>query len=51
MKKRAIFGGTFDPIHNAHIVVAREAADALALDEVLMIPCWSTAAQRGERSL
>lgn len=36
--RRAIFGGTFDPIHRAHIVVAREAADAFGLDQVLMIP-------------
>lgn len=36
--RRAIFGGTFDPIHNAHLIVAREAADTFALDEVLMIP-------------
>ena len=36
--RRAIFGGTFDPIHKAHLVVAREAADAFALDQVLMIP-------------
>jgi nicotinate-nucleotide adenylyltransferase len=36
--KRAIFGGTFDPIHRAHLVVAREAADAFALDQVLFIP-------------
>jgi nicotinate-nucleotide adenylyltransferase len=36
--RRAIFGGTFDPIHCAHIVVAREAADAFGLDQVLMIP-------------
>lgn len=34
----AIFGGTFDPIHTAHIVVAREAADAFSLDRVLFIP-------------
>jgi nicotinate-nucleotide adenylyltransferase len=36
--RRAIFGGTFDPIHTAHIVMAREAADAFSLDQVLMIP-------------
>lgn len=36
--RRAIFGGTFDPIHRAHLVVAREAADAFALDQVLFIP-------------
>jgi nicotinate-nucleotide adenylyltransferase len=34
----AIFGGTFDPIHRAHLVVAREAADHFALDRVLFIP-------------
>src|SRR5712691_1440859 len=36
--RTAIFGGTFDPIHRAHLVVAREAADAFALDQVLLIP-------------
>jgi nicotinate-nucleotide adenylyltransferase len=36
--RTAIFGGTFDPIHEAHLVVAREAADAFALDRVLFIP-------------
>ena len=36
--RRAIFGGTFDPIHCAHLIVAREAADAFALDQVLLIP-------------
>jgi nicotinate-nucleotide adenylyltransferase len=36
--RTAIFGGTFDPIHSAHLVVAREAADAFALDQVLFIP-------------
>ncbi|MEO5924062.1 MAG: nicotinate (nicotinamide) nucleotide adenylyltransferase [Bryobacteraceae bacterium] len=36
--RRAIFGGTFDPIHKAHIVMAREAASAFSLDQVLMIP-------------
>jgi nicotinate-nucleotide adenylyltransferase len=34
----AIFGGTFDPIHNAHLAVAREAAGRFGLDRVLLIP-------------
>lgn len=34
----ALFGGTFDPIHNAHLAVARAARDAFALDRVLLIP-------------
>jgi nicotinate-nucleotide adenylyltransferase len=36
--KTAIFGGTFDPIHSAHLVVAREAAETFSLDRVLFIP-------------
>jgi len=34
----ALFGGTFDPPHSGHIAVARAAADAFALDEVLFAP-------------
>jgi nicotinate-nucleotide adenylyltransferase len=33
-----LFGGTFDPIHNAHLSLAREAADSCALDQVWFIP-------------
>jgi len=34
----AIFGGTFDPIHGAHLTVALEAARAFELDQVLLVP-------------
>ena len=34
----ALFGGTFDPIHDAHLIVAREAAHAFDLNRVLLIP-------------
>lgn len=36
--KLAIFGGTFDPIHLAHLAVAREAVSGFALDRILFIP-------------
>lgn len=33
-----LFGGTFDPIHFAHLAVAQEAAETLGLERVLFIP-------------
>ena len=38
MKRIGLFGGTFDPVHNAHIALAQVALAQLRLDEVRWIP-------------
>jgi nicotinate-nucleotide adenylyltransferase len=40
--KTGILGGTFDPIHNAHLMIAGEALKRLGLDEVIFIPTSHT---------
>jgi len=36
--KIGIYGGTFDPIHHAHLILAREALEKLQLDRIIFVP-------------
>lgn len=38
MKKIGILGGTFNPIHNAHLAIARQAKEQFRLDQVWFLP-------------
>ena len=42
MAATGILGGTFDPVHNAHLAMARAALDHLGLDNLLFIPTGRT---------
>ena len=33
-----IFGGSFDPIHHGHVILARAAREKLGLDRIVFIP-------------
>lgn len=37
-KKIGIMGGTFDPIHYGHLILAQNALEAFGLDDILFIP-------------
>jgi nicotinate-nucleotide adenylyltransferase len=33
-----IYGGTFDPVHHGHLLLARDAVELLALDQLIFVP-------------
>jgi len=56
MLRLGLYGGSFDPVHHAHLILARQALEDLKLDRVIFIPAaespfkpGSTAASAGDR--
>jgi nicotinate-nucleotide adenylyltransferase len=46
-----LFGGTFDPVHNAHVALAHAALAELQLDEVRWVPTGNPWQKQAERAL
>ena len=44
-----MLGGTFDPVHNAHLAIARAAADRCSLDRVLFVPAANPPHKNGSQ--
>lgn len=38
MSRVGVFGGTFDPVHHGHLIIAQEAVARLKLDRLLFMP-------------
>ncbi|TVR53480.1 MAG: nicotinate (nicotinamide) nucleotide adenylyltransferase [Puniceicoccaceae bacterium] len=38
LSRKGIFGGSFDPVHLGHLILARDAAEALELDRIVLMP-------------
>ncbi|MCE0499267.1 MAG: nicotinate-nucleotide adenylyltransferase [Methylacidiphilales bacterium] len=43
-----IYGGTFDPVHSGHILLARDALEQVRLDAVLFVPCAQSPLKRSK---
>lgn len=39
-ERRALFGGSFDPVHCGHLAMAASARSAAALSRVIFLPCF-----------
>lgn len=45
-----IYGGTFDPVHLGHLILAGDAREQLRLDAVLFVPCAQSPHKVGRQS-
>jgi nicotinate-nucleotide adenylyltransferase len=45
--RRALFGGSFDPVHLGHLLVAERLRDLERLESVVFVPAWRSPHKRG----
>lgn len=46
-RRAAIYGGTFDPVHNGHLTVARRVSELFGLDQMIFVPAFVPPHKRG----
>lgn len=46
-RRAAIYGGTFDPVHNGHLTVARKVSELFGLDQMIFVPASVPPHKRG----
>jgi len=51
LKRFAVFGGSFDPVHVGHLSIAQQALNALKLEKVILLPAATPPHKRDGREL
>ena len=49
MKRIAFYGGSFDPVHNGHLAIARALTGQFALDEFFFVPAFHAPHKKDKR--
>jgi len=51
MRRIGVFGGSFNPIHNGHLLAMQAVFEAVGLDKMLVVPCNESPFKRGAQGL